>query len=261
MNCPKVLFATGESGQSPETSLPVTSSSSASLVALFSPAPSEPASYMPEPYLKYSADELKFNNYARRYLSPRITSTWRVGRVQSTVRRGRAYNIQTRNFLLIRWSWKTLALRLGQPFPRKTVEWIQGSGWSPLLSELENSWTSRNALGTCRYFERADFLACLGYTFSNQSSNSNRFHFSSVLPQTRAKCWPAWTKANPCHHLVSPSSINTMLAIVCQPFWMCSYFDTQCACVSDVSCHVVKHWTMEGNFGVYNRVCPPKHLW
>ena len=33
---------------------------------------------MPEPYLKYSADQMKFNGYATRYLSPRETSSWRV---------------------------------------------------------------------------------------------------------------------------------------------------------------------------------------
>ena len=33
---------------------------------------------MPEPYLKYSADQMKFNGYATRYLSPRETASWRV---------------------------------------------------------------------------------------------------------------------------------------------------------------------------------------
>ena len=33
---------------------------------------------MPEPYLKYSADQMKFNGYATRYLSPRETGSWRV---------------------------------------------------------------------------------------------------------------------------------------------------------------------------------------
>ncbi|XP_020628051.1 testis, prostate and placenta-expressed protein-like isoform X4 [Orbicella faveolata] len=39
--------------------------------------PSEPYTFMPEPYLKYSADQIKFNGYATRYLSPRETGSWR----------------------------------------------------------------------------------------------------------------------------------------------------------------------------------------
>ncbi|XP_027052228.1 testis, prostate and placenta-expressed protein-like isoform X2 [Pocillopora damicornis] len=39
--------------------------------------PSEPYTFMPEPYLKYSADQMKFNGYATRYLSPRETASWR----------------------------------------------------------------------------------------------------------------------------------------------------------------------------------------
>ncbi|XP_078368100.1 sperm microtubule inner protein 8-like isoform X1 [Oculina patagonica] len=39
--------------------------------------PSEPFAFMPEPYLKYSADQMKFNGYATRYLSPRETGSWR----------------------------------------------------------------------------------------------------------------------------------------------------------------------------------------
>lgn len=35
---------------------------------------------MPEPYLKYSADQMKFNGYATRYLSPRETASWRVSK-------------------------------------------------------------------------------------------------------------------------------------------------------------------------------------
>ncbi|XP_074618735.1 sperm microtubule inner protein 8-like isoform X2 [Acropora palmata] len=37
----------------------------------------EPYTFMPEPYLKYSADQMKFNGYATRYLSPRETTSWR----------------------------------------------------------------------------------------------------------------------------------------------------------------------------------------
>lgn len=43
-------------------------------------APNEPCeqyTFMPEPYLKYSADQMKFNGYAARYLSPRETGSWR----------------------------------------------------------------------------------------------------------------------------------------------------------------------------------------
>ncbi|XP_068697285.1 sperm microtubule inner protein 8-like isoform X2 [Montipora foliosa] len=39
--------------------------------------PLEPYTFMPEPYLKYSADQMKFNGYATRYLSPRETGSWR----------------------------------------------------------------------------------------------------------------------------------------------------------------------------------------
>lgn len=42
--------------------------------------PSEPYTFMPEPYLKYSADQMKFNGYATRYLSPRETASWRVSK-------------------------------------------------------------------------------------------------------------------------------------------------------------------------------------
>ena len=48
---------------------------------LVSPEPSEPYTFMPEPYLKYSADQIKFNGYATRYLSPRETGSWRVSKV------------------------------------------------------------------------------------------------------------------------------------------------------------------------------------
>ncbi|XP_020912106.1 testis, prostate and placenta-expressed protein isoform X1 [Exaiptasia diaphana] len=39
--------------------------------------PREPYTYMPEPYLSKSADQLKFNGYAARYLAPRISGGWR----------------------------------------------------------------------------------------------------------------------------------------------------------------------------------------
>ncbi|EDO47341.1 predicted protein [Nematostella vectensis] len=39
--------------------------------------PREPYSYMPEQYINYSTEQLKFNNYATRYLKPRITGGWR----------------------------------------------------------------------------------------------------------------------------------------------------------------------------------------
>lgn len=39
---------------------------------------------MPEPYLKYSADQMKFNGYATRYLSPRETGSWRVSEAFKT---------------------------------------------------------------------------------------------------------------------------------------------------------------------------------
>ena len=45
---------------------------------------------MPEPYLKYSADQMRFNGYATRYLSPRETGSWRV--------RNSSMNVQVEEF-------------------------------------------------------------------------------------------------------------------------------------------------------------------
>ena len=47
---------------------------------------------MPEPYLKYSADQMRFNGYATRYLSPRETGSWRV--------RNSSRNVQVEEFAL-----------------------------------------------------------------------------------------------------------------------------------------------------------------
>ncbi|KAK3750484.1 hypothetical protein QZH41_018127, partial [Actinostola sp. cb2023] len=40
-------------------------------------SPREPYTYMPEPYLARSIEQLKFNGYAARYLAPRISGGWR----------------------------------------------------------------------------------------------------------------------------------------------------------------------------------------